>query len=110
MSKFIKKVMNLNRTPEVIVTGCLNAYPTTLRQFRALGKQMKGRRLTNRAENSNLSLRQQQSAILRFRQKKALQKFTSVHNPFHQDRHPNNRQDDNALRSAALAEWKLLMA
>jgi putative transposase len=44
---------------------------------------------------------------------KTLQKFASVHgwvhNPFNQDRHLNTRKNDKDLRSAALAEWKLLM-
>ena len=43
-----------------------------------------------------------------------LQKFTSlhttVHKPFNQDRQLNTRQNDKDLRSAALAEWKPLMA
>ncbi len=50
----------------------------------------------------------------RFRRMKTLQKFASVHgsvhNHFNQDRHINTRQNDKDLRSAALAEWKLLMA
>ena len=45
---------------------------------------------------------------------KTLQKFTSVHatvhNLFNQDRHLNTRPNDKQLRSAALAEWKSLMA
>ena len=51
--------------------------------------------------------------MLRFRPMKTLQKFASVHgsvhNPFNQDRPLNTRQNDKDLRSAALAEWKLLM-
>ncbi len=50
----------------------------------------------------------------RFRRMKTLQKFASVHgsvhNPFNHDRHLNTRQIDKDLGSAALAEWKLLMA
>jgi putative transposase len=45
---------------------------------------------------------------------KTLQKFSSVHAAFHnhfsQDRHLISRDDYEALRSAALAEWKTLTA
>ncbi len=52
--------------------------------------------------------------MLRIRQKKSLQKFSSVHAAFHnhfnKDRHLTQREDFKAQRSAALAEWKSLMA
>ena len=52
--------------------------------------------------------------MLRFRQMKTLQKFSSVHasvhNHFNKDRHLTERQSFKAQRSAALAEWKSLMA
>ena len=51
-------------------------------------------------------------AMLRFRQLKALQKFTSVHgaihNHFNQDRQLVDRQTFKLRRSAALAEWQSL--
>ena len=51
-------------------------------------------------------------AVLRFRQMKTLQKFSSVHpafyNRFNQDRHLISRETYKAQRSAALAEWKTL--
>lgn len=50
----------------------------------------------------------------RFRQRKTLQKFASVHsslhNHFSQDRHLIDRKTYKQRRSAALAEWKTLMA
>ena len=52
--------------------------------------------------------------MLRFRQMKSLQKFASVHanlhNHFNQERHLVSRQEYKARRSAALAEWQILMA
>lgn len=52
--------------------------------------------------------------MLRFRQMKSLQKFTSVHanvhNHFNLDRHLTGRQTYKTARSAALAEWQSLMA
>jgi putative transposase len=111
---FIKKVMKRHRSPEVIVTDDLSSYAAALREVGTLGKQVKGRRLDNRVENSHPPLRRRERAMLRFRRMKTLQKFTSVHasvhNPFQQNRHLNTRQNDKDRRSAALAEWKSLLA
>jgi putative transposase len=52
--------------------------------------------------------------MLRFRQMKSLQKFASVHanvyNHFNLDRHLIDRQTYKTHRSAALAEWRSLIA
>ena len=54
-------------------------------------RQEVGRWANNRAENSHLPFRRRERAMLRFRQMKTLQKFSSVHAAFHnhfnQDRH-----------------------
>ena len=51
--------------------------------------------------------------MLRFRQMKSLQKFVSVkanvHNHFNLEPHLIDRQTYKTRRSAALAEWQLLM-
>ena len=51
--------------------------------------------------------------MLRFRQMKSLQKFSSVyaafHNHFNKVRNVTERESFEAQRSAALAEWKSLM-
>ena len=51
--------------------------------------------------------------MLRFRKMKTLQKFASVHaslhNHFNSERHLVDRQAFKLRRSAALAEWQLLM-
>ncbi len=111
---FIKKAMKRHRSPEVIVTDGLKSYSAALREIGALEKRVKGRRLNNRVENSHLPFRRRERAMLRFRRMKTLQKFASVHgsvhNHFNQDRHLNTRQNYKDLRSAALVEWKSLMA
>jgi putative transposase len=52
--------------------------------------------------------------MLRFRQMKSLQKFSSVHasvdNHFNQDRNLISRKTYKERRSAALAEWRAVMA
>ena len=73
-----------------------------------------GRWLNNRAENSHLPFRRRERAMLRFRQMKSLQKFTSVHasisNHFQAERHLVDRQTYKLRRSEALAEWQNLAA
>ena len=77
-------------------------------------KQETGRWANNRVENSHISFRRRERAMLRFRRMKSLQKFSSahanVHNHFNQERHLVDRQTYKARRSAALAEWQSLMA
>ncbi len=112
--KFLKKAIKRHRSPEVIVTDGLKSYPAALREVGAIGKRVKGRRLNNRVENSHLPFRRRERAMVRCRRMKTLQKFGSiratVHNLFNQDRHLNTQQNYKEVRSAALAEWKLLMA
>ena len=77
-------------------------------------KQEVRRWANNRVENSHLPFRRRERAMLRFRQMKSLQKFVSVHanvhNHFNLERHLIDRATYKTRRSAALAEWRTLMA
>ena len=75
-------------------------------------RQEAGRRLNNRAENSHQPFRRRERAMQRFRSKKTLQRFSSVHAQVHfnQERHLVARQVYKQRRSAALAEWSALAA
>ena len=77
-------------------------------------RQKIGPKLNNRAENSHQPFRRREQAMLRFRRTGTLQKFCSVHaqvhNPFNQERHLVTREIFKCRRSAALAEWRALMA
>lgn len=77
-------------------------------------KQEVGPWANNRVENFFLPFRRRERTMLRFRQMKRLQKFSSLHaafhNPFNQDRHLISRDTYKAQRSTALAEWKTLAA
>jgi len=110
--KFIKNAMNRHGLPKVVVTDGPRSYKAAMKQLGNAEKQEVGRWANNRAENSHLPFRRRERAMLRFRQMKTLQKFSSVHAAFHnhfnQDRHLINRETYKAQRSAALAEWKTL--
>jgi len=78
------------------------------------GRQVTGRWLNNRAENSHQPFRRKERAIAKLRQAKSLQKFASIHasihNHFNQERHLYNRENFKLNRSTALAEWRQLAA
>jgi putative transposase len=73
-----------------------------------------GRWVNNRAENSHQPFRRRERAMLRFRSMKTLQKFSTIHasiqNQFNQERHLVSREQYKQDRSAALADWRMLVA
>jgi putative transposase len=111
---FIKKTMKRHGTARTIVTDGLRSYSAAMNEIGNGAKQEVGRWVNNRVENSHQPFRRRERAMLRFRRMKTLQKFASVHgtvhNHFNQERHLTDRQTYKANRSAALAEWKPLMA
>ena len=112
--KFIKKALKRHGRPQAIVTDGLRSYSAALREIGAADRQETGRWKNNRAENSHLPFRRRERAMSRFRRMKALQKFSSVHaqvhNHFSQERHLVSREIYKQRRSAALAEWRAVMA
>jgi putative transposase len=102
----MKKQMKRNGRVKAITTDGLRSYKAAMKEI--------GRWANNRCENSHLPFRRRERAILRFRQMKTLQKFSSVHAAFHnhfnQDHHLISRETYKAQCSVALAEWKTLAA
>ena len=110
----MKKALKRHGRPETIVTDGLRSYPAAMREIGNGERREMGRWLNNRVENSHLPFRRRERAMLRFHQMKSLQKFASVHaslhNHFNQERHLVDRQTFKERRSAALAEWRSLVA
>ncbi|WP_370238435.1 DDE-type integrase/transposase/recombinase, partial [Brevundimonas sp.] len=110
--KFMKKLMKRHGPARTITTDGLRSCKAAMKELGNTEKQEIGRWANNRVENSHLPFRRRERAMLRFRQMKTLQKFSSVHAAFHshfnQDRHLISRETYKARRSAALAEWKTL--
>lgn len=111
---FMKKLMKRNGRTRAITTDGLRSCKAAMKDLGNTAKQEIGRWANNRVENSRLPFRRRERAMLRFRQMKTLQKFSSVHAAFHnhfnQDRHLISRETYKAQGSAALAEWKTLAA
>ena len=112
--KFIKRAMKRHGNPRSVVTDGLRSYPAVMNAIGNADRQEVARWINNRAENSHQPFRRPERTMLRFRRMKTLQKFASihgtVHNHFNQERHLIDRQTFKAKRSAALAEWKSLVA
>ena len=112
--KFLKRAMKRYGRPNEIVTDRLRSYGAAMKAIGIADRQLCGRWLNNRAENSHQPFRRREGAMARFRDINTLQKFTSahasIHNHFNNDRHLNRRATFKANRSAALAEWRELVA
>jgi putative transposase len=112
--KFIKKALKRHGRPQAIVTDGLRSYSAALKELGADDRQEIGRWQNNRAENTHLPFRRRERAMARFRRMKTLQKFSSVHasvhNHFSQERHLVSREIYKQRRSAALAEWRSVLA
>jgi putative transposase len=111
---FMKKTLKRHGSPEAITTDGLRSYRAAMSELGNADKQEIGRWANNRVENSHLPFRRRERAMLRFRRMKTLQKFASVHANIHHhfnlERHLVDRQTCKLRRSAALAEWQLVMS
>jgi len=110
--KFLKRAMRRYGSPEVVVTDRLRSYRAAMNIIGNAGRQVTGRWLNNRAENSHQPFRRRERAMAKFRSAESLQKFASVHssihNHFNQERHLYNRQEFKLNRTVALEEWRQL--
>jgi putative transposase len=110
--KFLRKSMKRYGQPEIIVMDKLRSYGSAMKAVGNDKRQVTGRWLNNRAENSHLPFRRRERAMLRFRQMRCLQNFaavhSSVHNHLNQERHLYSRDNFKLNRTAALTEWHQL--
>jgi putative transposase len=112
--KFLRKSMKRHGRPETIVTDRLRSYGAALKELGRDDDREMGRWLNNRAENSHLPFRRRGREMVRFRRMRTLQKFATVHatvhNHFSTERHLQDRKSYKRTRTAALAEWRGLLA
>ena len=74
---FLKRTMKRYGGPQVIVTDRLRSYGAAMKVIGVEGRQVCGRWLNNRAENSHQPLRRRERAMARFRGIKTLQTFVN---------------------------------
>ncbi|MDB5680925.1 MAG: transposase [Sphingomonas bacterium] len=110
--RFMKKTLKRHGLPETIHNRWLTLLSRGDERAGQRQKQEVGRSANNRVENSHLSFRRRERAMLRFRRMKSLQKFAcvhaNVHNHFNLERHLVDRKTFKERRSAALAEWQMV--
>lgn len=111
---FLKRILKKYGAPKVIVTDRLKSYRAAMKIIGNESSQEVGRWKNNRCENSHLSFRRREYAMLKFRRMRSLQKFVSIHasifNHFNKERHLNSRDRYKVQREAALVEWQQLCA
>src|SRR5471030_2526136 len=109
---FLKRIVKKYDRSQTVVTDGLCSYPAAMKELGIADRHEVGRRLNNRAENSHQPFRRRERAMQRFRTKKTLQKFSSihaqVHNHFNQERHLVIRETYKRRRSASLMAWRAL--
>jgi putative transposase len=112
--KFLRKAMRKHGQPKIIVTDRLRSYGAAMKEIGNFNRQLTGRWLNNRAENSHLPFRRRERAMLRFRQMRSLQQFAAVHasvyNLFNSERALSSRTIFKLNRASTLAEWHGLLA
>lgn len=112
--RFMRKALKRHRSPEAITTDGLRSYKAPMTELGDAEKQEVGCWANNRVENSHLSFRRRDRAMLRFRQMACLQKIASVHanipNHFNSERHLVDRTTYKLRHWAALAEWQSLVS
>jgi putative transposase len=112
--RYLKKAMKRYGRPKSIVTDRLRSYGAAMKDVGNAARQMIGRWLNNRVENSHQPFRRRERAMAKFRSAKSLQKFAaihaSIHNHFNLERHLHNRENFKLNRTAALTEWRQLVA
>ncbi len=112
--KVLKGLLKKYGKPNSIVTDKLRSYSAALKVLELSDLHETGQWMNNRAENSHLVFRRREKAMNKFRSMKTLQKFTAfqtqVQNHFSGDQHLNQRHNFKELRSAAIAEWRTLLA
>ena len=76
--RFMKKLMR-HGSPKAITTDGLRSCRAAMKELGVADRQEVGRWANNRAENSHQPFRRRERAMLRFRQMRCLQQFSSVH-------------------------------
>lgn len=94
------------RTPRVMITDKLRSYDPAKREIMPGVEHRSHKGLNNRAENSHQPVRRRERIMKRFKWRRHLQRFVSIHDPianlFHIPRHDISSSHHRQLRAAAM--------
>jgi len=111
MRKLLKKQ---GFVPDAFVTDKLPSYGAALSDLGLSKRHDFGGRKNNRAENSHLPVRQRERRMQRFKSPGSAQRFLSAHaaiyNTFYTQRHLISRRTLRKFRTAAMEEWRAVVA
>ncbi len=111
MRKLLKKQGFI---PDAFVTDKLPSYGAALSDLGLSKRHDFGGRKNNRAENSHLPVRQRERRMQGFKSSGSAQRFLSTHaaiyNNFNVQRHLISRKTLHEFRSAAMEEWRAVVA
>jgi putative transposase len=111
MRKLLKKQ---GFVPDAFVTDKLPSYGAALGDLGLSKRHDFGGRKNNRAENSHLPVRQRERRMQRFKSTGSAQRFLSIHaaiyNTFYTQRHLISRRSLRQFRTAAMEEWRAVVA
>jgi transposase-like protein len=113
--KLMRKLMKKQGfVPDAFITDKLPSYGAALNDLGLSKRHDFGGRKNNRAENSHLPVRQRERRMQRFKSPGSAQRFLSTHaaiyNSFYTQRHLISRRTLRELRTAAMEEWRLVVA
>ena len=113
--KLMRKLLKKHGfVPDAFVTDKLPSYGAALKDLGLSKYHDFGGRKNNRAENSHLPVRQRERRMQRFKSPGSAQRFLSTHaaiyNSFYTQRHLISRRTLRELRTAAMKEWREVVA
>ncbi|WP_184707398.1 IS6 family transposase [Rhizobium lusitanum] len=104
-----KLLKSQGRAPRVVVTDKLRSYDAAKREIMPGIEHRSHKGLNNRAENSHQPIRRRERIMKRFKSRRQLQRFVSIHDPianlFHIPRHDISANHHRELRAAAIHMW-----
>jgi putative transposase len=104
-----KLLKGQGRSPRVMITDKLRSYGAAKQEIMPGVEHRSHKGLNNRAENSHQPIRRRERIMKRFKSKRHLQLFVSIHDPianlFHIPRHDIPSSHHRELRKAAMNLW-----
>ena len=113
--KFLRKAMKrCNATPSTIVSDKWRATAAAIRTEVPSAEHVTGKRMNNRAENSHQPTRRRERKQQRFKSRKSVRRFLSIHaaihNHFNIQRHLISKKAMHQFRAEALRLWQVVTA